>query len=136
MHAVEIGDVVFHWFSERHPQAGTKRGGLYAVSRVTGPLQRSMQAWEGQLSVEIPLTGRTYLQRPILLDDLKDRRDQLKDNLDKLKTRIAPLSPHSLWQFPGHGMKPVTKYLAKLTAADLELIAADHPHIVTTLGRL
>lgn len=134
MHGVEVGDVVFHWLSERHPRIGSKRGGLYAVSRATGPLQRSASHWDKHDSLEMSLTPRVYLRRPVLLEDLKRRRDDLAENLDVLEEAISPMKPHSLWQFTSTGLKPHMTYLAKFTTADLELITADHPHIVTALG--
>ncbi|MCT1996848.1 hypothetical protein M3C58_01285 [Brachybacterium muris] len=136
MHGVEIGDVVFHWFSERHPQAGPKKGGIYAVSRVTGPLQRADRLWEEQTSIEIPLSRRSNLNRPILLEDLKQREHELRENKDSLTSHVQGKPLYSPWQFPKTGLKPMTRYLTKLTATDLEVIAADHPHIVIALGRV
>lgn len=136
MHGVEIGDVVFHWFSERHPQAGPKKGGIYAISRVTGPLRLSGPLWEGQTCNEIPLSGRSYLQRPVLLEELKLREHELKANRASLSSRAKQEPIYSPWQFPSTGLKPMTRYLTKLMSTDLEVIAADHPHIVIALGRV
>lgn len=134
MHGVEVGDVVFHWFSERHPHAGPKKGGIYAISRVTGPLRVSDRLWEGHTCNEIPLSGRSYLQRPVLLEELKQREHELRTNRDSLSSRARRKPIYSPWQFPSTGLKPMTRYLTKLMSADLEVIAADHPHIVTALG--
>lgn len=135
MHGVEVGDLVLRWYSERHPEAGPKRGGIYAVSRVIGRVRTSPDVWEGQQCLEIPLTRRTPLRRPIYLNDLKPLEDRLKANRDELARSVSTSSLYSPWQFPRTGLKPMTRYLTKLTTEDLELIVADHPHLATAMTR-
>ncbi|MGP5079271.1 hypothetical protein ACTXKZ_14565 [Brachybacterium alimentarium] len=133
MHGVEVGDIIFRWYSERHPEAGATRGGIYAVSRAIGRVRPSAQLWEGQSCLEIPVTRRTLLRRPILLNDLKRREDEFRGNRDSLAGKVSPLPLYSPWQFPATGLKPMTRYLTKLTAEDVEVIAADHPHVATAM---
>lgn len=133
MHGVEVGDIIFRWYSERHPVAGPKLGGIYAVSRAIGRVRSSAQLWEGQSCLEIPVTRRMHLRRPILLNDLKDREDELRENRDSLTGKVSPHALYSPWQFPAKGLKPMTRYLTKLTAEDLEVIVADHPHVATAM---
>lgn len=133
MHGVEVGDIIFRWYSERHPEAGVKLGGIYAVSRAIGRLRNSDQLWEGQSCLEIPVTRRTFFRRPILLNDLKRREDELRTNRDSLAEKVSPLPLYSPWQFPAKGLKPMTRYLTKLTAEDLEVIVADHSHVATAM---
>lgn len=133
MHGVEVGDLIFRWYSERHPRAGSKRGGIYAVSRTIGRVRASSQLWEGQACLEIPVTRRTFLRRPILLNDLKRREDELRANRDSLAEKVTAQPLYSPWQFPKTGLKPMTRYLTKLTAEDLEVIVADHPHLAIAM---
>lgn len=135
MHGVEVGDLVLRWYSERHPDGGPRRSGVHAVSRVIGRLRPSTDLWEGSTSVEIPLTRRTMLDRPVLLTDLKRREDEFRASSEALAEAVAPMPRHSPWQFPRTGLKPMTKYLTKLIRADLEVIVADHPHLATAMTR-
>ena len=134
MHGVEVGDIVFRWYSERHPVAGPKRGGIYAVSRVAGKIRRSDQTWDGQSCEEVPLTPRTFLRAPILLRDLKDLEDEFYAHREALKRSVRPSALHSPWQFPRTGLKPMTRYLTKLTTQDVELIGKHHSHLVTAVA--
>ncbi|MGP5008400.1 hypothetical protein ACTXJK_16035 [Brachybacterium tyrofermentans] len=133
MHGVGVGDVVFRWYSERHPEAGPKRGGIYAVSRVIGGARRSDQLWDGKLCVEIPVTQRTFLHQPILLRDLKQLAGEFRAHQEQLEEDVRPLPSYSPWQFPKTGLKPMTRYLTKLTARDVELIGQHHPHLITAV---
>ena len=135
MHGVEVGDLVMRWYSERHPEAGPRRGGIYAVSRVIGRVRSSPDLWDGQECLEIPLTRRTFLRRPIYLNDLKKLQKQLEANRDRLARTVGSTALYSPWQFPATGLKPMTRYLTKLTAEDVELIVADHPHLATAMTR-
>lgn len=58
------------------PGRRPRRSGVHAVSRVIGRLRPSTDLWEGSACVEIPLTRRTMLDRPVLLADLKRREDE------------------------------------------------------------
>lgn len=133
MQGVEVGDLVFRWHSERHPNAGPKRGGIYAVSRVIGGARRSDQLWDGKLCVEIPVTQRTFLREPILLRDLKELEGEFRAHQGQLEEEVRPLPLYSPWQFPKTGLKPMTRYLTKLTARDVELIGQHHPHLITAV---
>lgn len=135
MRSVQVGDIVFRWHSERHPDARAGHSGIYAVSRVIGHARPSTDRWKGKLSLEAPLTPKVFLRRPVLLTDLKLRQDELQQNLTKLQSRIAPLAAHSLWQFAPSGLKPVTRYLTKVSAADVDLIVSDHPHVTMAIDR-
>ncbi|GLI29536.1 MULTISPECIES: hypothetical protein [Brachybacterium] len=134
MHGVEVGDVVFRWYSERHPEAGPKRGGIYAVSRVIGGARRSDQLWDGKLCVEIPVTPRNFLRRPILLRDLKELEGEFRTHQQELETDVLPSPLYSPWQFPKTGLKPMTRYLTKLTVRDVELIGQHHPQLAPALA--
>lgn len=103
------------------------------MSRVVGQVRPSADTWEGLPSIELALTQKIALRRPVLLADLKQRQDALGTNLKSLKARIDPLAPHSMWQFPVTGLEPVVQYLPKLTEEDLELMFSDHPHLATAL---
>lgn len=133
MHGVEVGDVVFRWHSERHPEAGPKRGGIYAVSRVIGGARQSDQLWDGKLCVEIPVTPRAVLRRPILLRDLKTLESEFRTHQERPKADVLPSPLYSPWQFPKTGLKPMTRYLTKLTARDVELIGLHHPQLITAV---
>ena len=135
VHGVEVGEIILHWHSERRPDIKPGLSGIYAVSRVIGRTHAAADRWEGQLSIEAPLTRKVPLNRPILLRDLKLRQDEFKQNLDELKRTVGRKSHFSPWQFPGTGLKPVTRYLTKLTSQDLEVIVADHPHLATAIAR-
>lgn len=135
MHGVEVGDLVMRWLTERHPGAGRGRAGIYAVSRVVGRVRKSPDLWGGQKCLEIPVTRRTVLNHPIYLKDLKALQDQLESNQKKLARSVSNASLYSPWQFPSKGLKPVMGYLFKLTADDVELIVADHPHLATAMTR-
>lgn len=100
-----------------------------------GRLRPSTDLWEGSACVEIPLTRRTMLDRPVLLADLKRREDEFRASSEALAETVAPMPRHSPWQFPRTGLKPMTKYLTKLTRADVEVIVADHPHLATAMTR-
>lgn len=134
MHGVEVGDIVFRWYSERHPEAGSKRGGIYAVSRVTGTVRPSEQLWDGKLCLEIPLTPRTFLRRPILLRDLKELEIESHAHQEQRKGNVRPLPTYSPWQFPKTGLKPVTRYLTKLTSRDVEIIGQHRSHLITAIA--
>ncbi|MGP5641633.1 hypothetical protein ACTXPS_19625 [Brachybacterium tyrofermentans] len=134
MQGVEVGDFVLRWYSERHPQAGSKRGGIYAVSRVIGHPRPSDELWDGKLCVEIPLTRRAFLRKPILLHDLKELERHLSAHQNSLEEEVRPLPLYSPWQFPATGLKPMTRYLTKLTTRDVEMIGQHHPHLITTVA--
>lgn len=135
MRAVEVGDLVLRWYSERHPSAGPGRGGIYAVSRVIGRPRSTPDLWEGRQCLEVPLTRRAFLRRPILLNDLKNLEDHLKADREALARSVPTKALYSPCQFPRTGLKPMTRYLTKLTAEDLELIVGDHPHLATVMTR-
>lgn len=133
MHAVDVGDLVLHWFSERRPDVGPGRSGIYAVSRVVGPARAAADRWEGRPSIDVPLTAKIMLDRPVLLADLKRREEELRRNRDELLADIGDAPHYSMWQFPRRGLKPVVRYLSKLSTADLEIIVADHPHLTAAM---
>ena len=134
MEAVNVGDLVLHWHSERYPGIKGKTSGIYSVSRAIGRVRPSQDLWDGKISVEVPLSRKVPLREPILLPDLKKIADALNNNLERLKA-VEPRPHFSPWQFPDTGLKPMTRYLTKLTAADLELIVAEHPHLATAMTR-
>ncbi|MGP5641425.1 hypothetical protein ACTXPS_18545 [Brachybacterium tyrofermentans] len=100
MRGVEVGDIVFRWYSERHPEAGRRLGGIYAASKVIGQIRRSEQLWDGQSCNEIPLAPRSYLRDPILLRDLKDLEAEFHTHQTALATAVQPSSPYSLCSSP------------------------------------
>lgn len=133
MRGVEIGDLVFRWYSERHTAAGARRSGIYAVSRVIGDVRPSEEVWEGHSCLEVPVSVRTLLSRPILLQDIKPLEGAFLENRRVLATAVGDLPLYSPWQFPVKGLKPMTRYLTKLAVADLESIIADHPHLALSM---
>ena len=133
--AVNVGDLVLHWHSERYPGIKGRASGIYSVSRAIGRIRPSHDLWEGKISVEVPLSRKVPLREPILLPDLKEISDELNRNRVRLEAAIKPRPHFSPWQFPDTGLKPMTRYLTKLTTEDVELIVADHPHLATAMTR-
>lgn len=134
MHGVEVGDIIFGWHSERHPDAGPKRGGIYALSRVIGRVRPADQLWDDKLFLEIPVTRRTFLQRPILLHDLRNLESHFRTHQEMRGEKVHPLPLYSPWQYPATGLKPMMRYLTKLTAHDVELIGQHHPQLIPALA--
>lgn len=134
--AVRPGDIVFHWYSERHPSAGPRRSGIFAVSGAVSRPRRTTDTWDDAPCVEVRLTRRVLLRRPVLLSELRAHAREFRVNQEALQDAIGDRASHSPWQFPATGMKPVLRYLTKFTQADVEELVRARPDIALALGSL
>ena len=90
MEAVNVGDLVLHWHSERYPGIKGRTSGIYSVSRAIGRIRPSHDLWEGKISVEVPLSRKVPLREPILLPDLKEISDELNRNRVSGRHQASP----------------------------------------------